>query len=576
MDVPYAFTGGSDQYPHTAPIAQIIEGDGEEPPVDSGEATYTWTFNDPLGEPVVLTGPTPVYCFGDNGMFEVTLTVDDGYGNTDTDTCIVTVDNLAPSFNNPLSNPEYVQLEIGTNFEQQIEFQDLGWLDTHTATAYWGDGSPSEPLSITEENVEPFATGSITLSHNFGAIGTYNATIMLEDDDAGYCIQYFMIEVFDPLFPPTAIIEVTGLQGYLGHYYNLPSDHPDMEGTITGIVSGDSPYYHDWYDEEYHSFSAIDPNLKFGNQFFPLNEGLPGDPYHFAVHWEGYLEITEPGTYSYKMGSDDDSWFYVDGMKEMDLGGIHGFIQFYGSVYLNVGVHKLDIFFAERHVTQSAFYFKFLDSSLEVMPPAYEFDVTSYINLPLYFDGSGSYDGNDPPLELTYHWDFGDGTTADGISIDHSYSSVGDYYVTLTVNNSEGVHDIEVVHISVIDPPPTIHSMNASVVRLIKYRPVKSNWKSVSNLAINTWQENNIRESIAMERFLIRFDASATDIFGDDLTYLWDFGDGTSMILSTGTVDHAYSRGNYECLLKVEDQSGCYTLESITLTIHDNQATFTM
>ena len=37
------------------------------------------------------------------------------------------------------------------------------------------------------------------------------------------------------------------------------------------------------------------------------DDGLLDDPYYFAVHWEGYVNITEPGNYVYKMGSDDDS-----------------------------------------------------------------------------------------------------------------------------------------------------------------------------------------------------------------------------------------------------------------------------
>lgn len=49
------------------------------------------------------------------------------------------------------------------------------------------------------------------------------------------------------------------------------------------------------------------------------------------------------------------------------------------------------------------------------------------------FDASSSV-GND----LTYTWDFGDGTTATGQNIQHVFTTAGDYYVCLNVNNAAG------------------------------------------------------------------------------------------------------------------------------------------
>ncbi len=50
------------------------------------------------------------------------------------------------------------------------------------------------------------------------------------------------------------------------------------------------------------------------------------------------------------------------------------------------------------------------------------------------FDGSGSY-GTDGSI-VSYHWDFGDGTSADGVSVSHAYQSAKTYAVTLTVTDS--------------------------------------------------------------------------------------------------------------------------------------------
>ena len=49
------------------------------------------------------------------------------------------------------------------------------------------------------------------------------------------------------------------------------------------------------------------------------------------------------------------------------------------------------------------------------------------------FDGSLST-GN----SLTYHWNFGDGTSADGVKVTHTYEKPGTYKVTLTVDDGSG------------------------------------------------------------------------------------------------------------------------------------------
>jgi PKD repeat protein len=53
----------------------------------------------------------------------------------------------------------------------------------------------------------------------------------------------------------------------------------------------------------------------------------------------------------------------------------------------------------------------------------------------LNFDASGS---SDPAGEIqSYNWEFGDGTTASGESVNHSYDEYGEYQVSLTVSDGE-------------------------------------------------------------------------------------------------------------------------------------------
>ena len=59
------------------------------------------------------------------------------------------------------------------------------------------------------------------------------------------------------------------------------------------------------------------------------------------------------------------------------------------------------------------------------------------VNETIIFDASSSYNPYLDGYIVSYEWDFGDGTNGTGIVVAHSYSSAGDYMVTLTVTDNK-------------------------------------------------------------------------------------------------------------------------------------------
>jgi len=138
---------------------------------------------------------------------------------------------------------------------------------------------------------------------------------------------------------------------------------------------------------------------------------------------------------------------------------------------------------------------------------------------PISFWGTNSTDPDGDEI-VDYWWDFGDGTTAAGPVVSHTYAQAGNYTVTLVVADGR----LESAPVSV-------------VVAVFEQTPVANAGGPYSGA----------------KNAAIRFDGTAsTDADGDPLTYVWDFGDGT--IGSGASPTHVYARsGVYSVTLVVSD-----------------------
>jgi PKD repeat protein len=140
------------------------------------------------------------------------------------------------------------------------------------------------------------------------------------------------------------------------------------------------------------------------------------------------------------------------------------------------------------------------------------------------FDASASKDNT--PDALTYHWDFGDGTTAEGTRVTKVYKDSGSYRINLTVDDNQGTPCSSVTKGMIID---------------VSAPPLADAGKDVEACLANN------------QEYKVTFYAGRPkNIDTSNWTYRWDFGDGT-----TGegrTVSHIYQRGGtYNVQLVVDD-----------------------
>jgi serine protease len=164
---------------------------------------------------------------------------------------------------------------------------------------------------------------------------------------------------------------------------------------------------------------------------------------------------------------------------------------------------------------------------------------TGIEDIAITFDGSGSYDPDEDPL--TYKWDFGDGSTGAGVSPTHTYTTGGEYTVTLVVNDAKA------------DSTP--YTTTATIDEV--------NEPPVADAG---------PDRTASVGEVVTFDGSGSYDIDDDIdAYHWDFGDGVTD--SDITTTHTYPTAEtYTVTLTVTDNGVLTAEDTAVVTITEEPA----
>jgi len=501
-------------------VTVIFSGSTSNDPND--EITgYTWD----LGDGVTTHGVSTSHIYSRSGTYEVTLTVEDSYGASDSTTLQVYVDWRPPVANagEDVTKPTYA----GVTFNG-LDSDDLDG-DIVDYTWYVADETVLHGHSPT---------------HSFTDDGTYVVRLVVTDTNGLTDDDSMTVTVTNRA--PSSVISSP-------HHEGEPSSSPVyatrpiiFDGSSSSDLDGDVVRYSwDFGDgttamgtEKIHTYSS--PDIYTVTLTVTDDDGTPSSTTR-ELNVRNNPPVAEAGNdrevlsgttvrFDASASTDRDGtitsyvWAFGDGSSSNSKSTSH--------LYTKNGEFNVKLTVKDNAGATGT---DFVKVTVKNRLPIARFSLPSsvYKMETVELDGSGSVDA-DGTIK-SYSWDMGDDTLLSGVNAEHTYTEKGTYTVTLVVTDNDGGTAERTAKIVVNNRPPM------SIAGPSQYAFVGTS---------------------------VTFDAARSyDVdSSDDLTYHWSFGDGASSVRSRTT--HTFNRpGSYTVILKVTDADGDSATSSQKLII---------
>ena len=411
---PSANAGGP--YNGVPGTAIAFDGSASSDP-DGDPLTYTWDF----GDGSTGTGVNATHAYAAAGTFTVTLTVSDGTASSTPATSEVTIANRAPTAN--AGGPYNSVRNVAITFDGAASSDPDG--DSLTYTWDFGDGTTGTGVSPT---------------HTYIARNTYTVTLTVSDGTDSSTPATATVTIANQ--PPTANAggPYTGARNVAIMFDGSASTDPEIDPLMYTWDFGDGSTGGGMTDAHaYTTTGTFTVTLTVSDGVFaptPLTATATttvtitnqaptanaGGPYNgvrnSAIAFSGAASSDadgDPLTYL---------WNFGDGATGTGASPTHA--------YASAGTFTVTLTVSDG--TTSSVPATATVTIANQAPAANAGGPYSGTRLtPIAFNGSGS---SDPEGDaLTYTWNFGDGATGNGVSPAHSYTAIGTFTVTLTVND---------------------------------------------------------------------------------------------------------------------------------------------
>ena len=103
---------------------------------------------------------------------------------------------------------------------------------------------------------------------------------------------------------------------------------------------------------------TLNSNSITSNAFFaPFGDGANNADGFLTAGFSGTFTLAADRTVDFTLGSDDDSYLFVDGVSQVQNGGIHGVNAVTTKLNLTAGTHSFKLFYADRLRSNAAINF---------------------------------------------------------------------------------------------------------------------------------------------------------------------------------------------------------------------------
>ncbi|MBU1130773.1 lamin tail domain-containing protein [Patescibacteria group bacterium] len=384
---------------------------------DNDPLTYDWDFGDQASG----QGITASHIYSATGTFIVTLEVSDGQLQ-DYDTLQVIVEGDTSTTTEPGSSENQPPIaEAGE--DQTVYLGDT--ISFNGANSYDPD---NDQLTYNWDFGDNQTASGANVTHQYSEAESYTVTLTvsdgeLEDQDS------LIVEVLDnsPASGPSSGGGAGENQSPTGY-----SDKIIINEILPNPVGPDSAEFIELKNISYEVIDLLGWQLQDNSsKVYSIEEG---DFSSTEIAAGGYFVITKDisGISLNNSGGDKVILYQPDG-NQLEV------VEYASSALEGKAYARKDsgewVWTAEPTAGSQ-------NSFIANQPPEAKFTVSSaefYIDDEAEFDGSASADPDGG--EITYHWDFGDGSYGDEVKEAHIYETGGTFNIILTVTDSAGLSD---------------------------------------------------------------------------------------------------------------------------------------